>query len=117
MPLCVLVPRVGIEVLLHLRHPAVRLGAETQLDLDKSFEGGVEIRHAQVDQLRQLRAELLVQLLVRRPGHIHLLLGAGQLGDILVRLLHQLLDFGAEGVVIEEFVTAFLDACDGSKGK
>ena len=107
----VLVAGVGVEVLLDLGHAAVGLGAEAQLDLDEGLEAGVEVGDAQVDELRQLRAQLLVQLVVRRLGHVHLLLGPRQLRHVLVRLLCQLLDLGAQRVVVEQLVAALLNAC------
>lgn len=38
LALCVLIPRVRIQVLLHLRHARVCLGAEAQLDLDERLK-------------------------------------------------------------------------------
>lgn len=107
----VLLPRLSIEVLLDLGHAAVSLGAKAQLDLDESLEGGVEVGNTQVDKLGQLSAELLVELLVGSLGHVLFLLGTGELGHILVRFVDEALDFGAQGIVVEELVAAFLDAC------
>ena len=87
MTLGVLLARVGVEVLLHLGHAAVGLGAEAQLNLDQGLEAGVEVGHAQVDELRQLRAQLVVQRLVRRLGELGLALRARQLARVLVGLL------------------------------
>lgn len=111
MPLRILLPRVGIEELLHLRHPRIRLGAEAQLDLHQGLEAGVEVRHAQIDELRQLREELLVESFVGGAGEIGFPFRAGKFRGVLVGFLHQLLDAGTGGVVIEELVVAFFDAC------
>ena len=108
--LCVLISGVCIQVLLNLGHPAVRLGTEAQLNLDEGLETGVEVGDAEVDQLGQFAAQLLVELLIGGPCDVHLLFGAGQFRDILVGLLGQLLDPGPQSVVVEQFVTALLDA-------
>ena len=52
MSLRIHLPRVCIEILLHLRHARICLGAKPQLDLNEGLETGVQIRHAQIDQLR-----------------------------------------------------------------
>lgn len=111
MPLRILLPRVRVQELLHLRHPTVRLGAEAQLDLHQGLKAGVQVGHAQVDELGQFGEELLVEGFVGGAGEVGLALGAGQLRRILVRFLDELLDPGAGGVVVQEFVVAFLDAC------
>jgi hypothetical protein len=107
----VLLPRVRVEILLDLGHARVRLGAEAQLDLDEGLERGVEVRHAQVDELRQLGEQLLVERLVRLLCELRLALGARQLRGVLVRLLDQFLDAGSRGVVVEQLVITLLDAC------
>lgn len=106
----VLISRLRIEVLLHLSHARVGLGAEPQLDLDEGLKAGVEVGHAEVDQLRKLGEELLVELLVGLLGDFGLALGARQLGGVLVGLLDELLHLGAHSVVVKEFVVALLDA-------
>lgn len=111
MALRILLPRVGVQELLHLRHPAVGLGAEAQLDLHQGLEAGVQVGHAQVNELGQFREELLVEGLVGGAREVGLALGAGQFRRVLVRFLDELLDAGPGGVVVEEFVVAFLDAC------
>lgn len=93
-----------------LSHARVCLGTETQLNLDEGFKAGVEVGHAEVDELGEFGEKLLVQLLVGLLGHFGFALGTGQLCNILVRLLDEALDLGAHGIVVEEFVVAFLDA-------
>ena len=56
----VLFSGIGIQVLLDLSHSRVGFGAESQLNLDKGFERGVEIWNAQVDELGQFGEKLLV---------------------------------------------------------
>lgn len=106
----ILIPRLRIKVLLHLRHTRVRLRTEPELDLDQRLEAGIEVRNAQVDQLGEFGEELVVQLLVGLLGHFGFPLCAGQLGCVFVGFLDELLHLGAHGVVVEEFVVAFLDA-------
>jgi hypothetical protein len=77
LTLGVLFSCVGIEVLLDLRHATVRLGAEAELDLDEGLERRVKVGHAQVDELRQLGAQLFVELLVGCLGHLQLLFRPG----------------------------------------
>ena len=107
----ILLARVGIEMLLNLRHAAVGLGAEFELDLDQSLEAWVEIGDAQIDELRELGRELLVELLVGGFGHLRLFLGTRELGGVLVGLLDEFLDLGTHGVVVEELVVTLLNAC------
>ncbi len=111
MPLRVLLPRVGVQKLLHLRHPRIRLGAEPQLDLHEGLEAGIQVRHAQVDELREFGEELLVEGFVGGAREVGFAFGAGELRGVLVGFLDQFLDAGPGGVVVEEFVVAFLDAC------
>jgi hypothetical protein len=106
----VLVARLGIKILLDLRHARVCLCAEAQLNFDKGLEAGIEVRHAQVDELREFVEELLVQLLVGMLGHFSFALCARQLGHVLVGFLGELLDLGTHRVVVQELVVAFLDA-------
>lgn len=91
----ILLPRLSIEVLLNLGHAAVSLGTEAQLDLDESLERGIEIGYTQVNELRQLGAELFVELLISGLGHVLLLLGTRELSHILVGFVNETLDFGA----------------------
>lgn len=114
LALCILISGLGVQILLDLGHPAVGLGTESELDLDQGLEGRVEVRNAQVDKLGKLGAQLLVQLFVGGLRHILFFLGAGQLGDILVRLVDQALDFGAERIIVKELVASLLDAYEGS---
>lgn len=72
---------------MHLRHTRVGLGTEAQLDLDKGLEAGVEVGHAQVDELGKLGEELLVEGFVGGARELGLALGPGQLGRVLIRLL------------------------------
>ena len=106
----VLLPRVGVEELLDLRHAAVGLGAEAQLDLDEGLEARVEVGHTQVDELRQFGEELLIERFVGRAGEFGVALGAGELGRVFVGLFDEFLDAGAGRVVVEEFVVAFFYA-------
>ena len=117
MPLRILLPGIRIQKLLHLRHTAVRLGAEPQLDLDQGLEAGVQIGDPQVDELGQFGEELLVEGFVGGAGEFGFALRARQLGGVFVGLFDQLLDAGAGGVVVEEFVVAFFYACGGGRGK
>ena len=109
-PACILLPRILIQILLHLRHARVRLGAEPQLNLDQGLEAGVEVRHAEVDELGDLLLELIVEGLVGGAGHLGLFLGARQLRHVLVRLLGQPLDFGAQAVVVRQLMLSLLHA-------
>lgn len=111
MPLRVLFPRVRVEELLHLRHSGVRFGAEAQLDLHQGLEAGVEVRYAQIDELRQFGEELLVECFVGGAGEIGFAFCARKFRGVLVGFFHELFDAGAGGVVIEELVVAFFDAC------
>ena len=106
----ILLSRVRVQELLHLRHSRVRFGAEPQLDLDQRLERRIQIRHAKVDQLRQFRKELFVQGLVGGFGKVGFPLCAGQLRGVFVGLFHQLLHLGTCGVVVEELVIPFLNA-------
>lgn len=47
--LCILLSRIRIQILLHLRHPRVRLRAKPQLDFDQRFKGGVEIGYSELN--------------------------------------------------------------------
>ena len=116
VPLRVLLPRIGIQKLLHLRHPAIRLGTEPQLDLHQSLEARIQIRYAQVDELRQFGEELLVQGFVGGAGEFGFTLRARELGGVFVGLFDEFLDACARGVVVEEFVVAFFYACRGRLG-
>lgn len=106
----ILIPRLRIKILLHLGHPRIRLRTKAQLNLNQSLETGIQVRHAQVDQLGKLGEQLLVELLVGLLGHFGLALGPGQLRRVLVGLFDELLDLGAHGVVVEELVVALFDA-------
>lgn len=106
----ILLPGIGIQILLHLGHARVRLGAEAQLDLDEGLEAGVQVGHAEIDDLGQFGKQLVVEGFVGGFGHVGFLLGARELGDVLVGFFHQLFHFGARGVVVEEFVVALFDA-------
>lgn len=110
LTLGVLLAGVGVQVLLDLGHAGVSLGAEAELDLDEGLEARVQVRDAEVDELGELREELVIELLIGGLGHLGLLLGAGELGHVLVGLLNELLDLGAHGVVVKELVVALLDA-------
>jgi hypothetical protein len=105
----ILLTGIGIEVLLNLGHARVGFSAESELNLYESFEAWIEIWDTEIDELRELGEQLLVQLLVCCLGHLGLLLGAGELGDILVRLLNELLDLSTHGVIVQELVVALLD--------
>ena len=110
LALGVLVSCVGIEILLNLGHARVGLSAEPQLDLDQGLEAGVQVGHAQVDQLGQLGGQHLVELVVGGLCHLLVLLGARQLGHVLVGLVSQLLDLGTGAVIVEGLVVALGDA-------
>lgn len=110
MPLRILLSRIRIQELLHLRHPGVRLRAESQLDLHQRFKAWIEVGHTEIDELREFGEELLVECFVSGFGKIGLALGAGQLRGIFVGLFHELLHFGPRGVVVEEFVVTLFDA-------
>ena len=110
LTLSVLLAGICVKVLLDLSHAGVGLGAEAELDLYQSLEAGIEVGDTEVDELRELGEQLVVELLVRGLGQLGVLLSTGKLGDVLVRLLDELLDLGAHGVVVEELVVALLDA-------
>lgn len=114
MPLGILLPRIRIQKLLHLRHARVRLGAKPQLDLHQRLEAGVEVGHAQVNELGQFGEELLIEGLVGGFGEVGFAFGAGEFGWVFVGFLDEFFDFGAGGVVVEEFVVALFDAWDCS---
>ena len=116
MALGILLSRISIQKLLHLRHTAVRLGAEPQLDLDQGLEARVQIGYAQVDELGQLGEELLVEGFVGGAGEFGFALGARELGGVFVGFFDEFLDACAGGVVVEEFVVAFFYAC-GREGE
>jgi hypothetical protein len=97
---------------LNLCHSRVRLSAEAQLNLDKRFEAGIEIGNTKIDELGEFAEELLVELLISCLGHICLLLSAGKFGNILVRLLNELLNLRAHRVVVEQFVITLFDTYD-----
>jgi len=82
----ILISSVRIQILLHLSHSRVSFCAESQLDLDESLKGGVEVRDAQFDELGQFVEELFVELFVGCAGHFCFLFGAGQFCDVLVGL-------------------------------
>ena len=81
------------------------------MNFDEGLEAWVEIRHTEIDQLGQFRKELLVEGFVGGFGKIGFTLGAREFGGILVRLFDEFLYFGAGGVIIEEFMVAFFNAC------
>lgn len=108
--LSILLPNVLIQILLHLRHAAIRLRAEPQLNLDQRLEARIQIRHSQIDQLGDLGDELLVQGIVCGFRGRGFLLRAGQFGDVFVGLLDEPLYFCAQVVVVEGLVGAFFDA-------
>lgn len=110
LALGILISCVGIQILLNLGHSRVGFGAKAQLDLHEGLETGVQVGYAQVDQLGQLGGEHLIQLVVCSLGHLFVLLGARQLGHILVGFVGQFLDLGAGSVVVEGFVIALRDA-------
>ena len=110
MTLRVLFPRVRIEELLHLRHPAIRLGTEPQLDLHQRLEARIQVRDAEVDELGQFGEELLVEGFIGGFGEFGFSLGAGQFGWVLVGFFDQLFHPRACRVVVEEFMVAFFDA-------
>lgn len=112
MTLRILISSISIKVLLDLSHPAVRFGTESELNLDKSLETGIQIRDTEVDKLREFGEELLVELLIGSLGHLGLLFCTRQLGDVFVGLFGELLDLGTHGIVVKEFVIALLNACD-----
>jgi len=111
LPLRVHLSRIRIQKLLHLRHPTVRLGTEAQLDLHQRLEARIQIRNPQVNQLGQFAEELLVERFVGRARELGFALRAGEFGGVFVGFFDEFLDAGAGGVVVEEFVVAFLDAC------
>lgn len=106
----ILLPRIRIQILLHLCHPRIRLRAEPQLNLHQRFKRRVQIRNTQRNQLRQLGLQLLIQLLVRLTRNFAFLLHARQLGGILVGLLDKTLHLGANAVVVLEASVALFDA-------
>lgn len=110
MALGILFPRVGVQELLHLGHPRVRLSAEPQLDLHQCLEARVEIRHAQIDELGEFGKELLVEGFVGGASEVGFAFGPGELGGVFVGLFDEFLDAGAGGVVVEEFVVALFYA-------
>ena len=117
MSLRILLPRISIQKLLHLRHTAIRLGAKPQLDFHQGLEARIEVGDAQVDELGQFGEELFVEGFVGGAGEFGFALGARQLGGVFVGLFDELLDAGAGGVVVEEFVVAFFYACVGGRGR
>lgn len=110
MALRILLPRIRIQILLHLRHPAIRLGAKPQLDLHERLEARVQVGNAQVDELREFGEELFVEGFVGGLGEFGFALGTGEFGGVLVGLFDKPFDAGAGGVVVEEFVVALFDA-------
>jgi hypothetical protein len=106
----ILISGLRIKILLDLSHATVRFGAESELDFDERFERRIEVWDAEIDELGEFGEELFVELLVGLLCHFGLSLCARQFGHVLVGLFYQLLDLGADGVVVEELVVAFLDA-------
>ena len=96
--------------MLDLSHAGVSLRAKAQLDLDKGFEAGVQVRHAQVDELRQFREELVVEGFVGGAGELGFALGAGKFAWVFVWFFHQFFYAGASRVVVEQFVVTFFYA-------
>ena len=111
MSLRILLPRVRVQKLLHLRHPRVGLRAEPELNLHQRLEARVQIRDAQVNELRELGEELFVECLVGAAREFGFAFGAGELRGVLVGFFDEFFHFGARGVVVEEFVVAFFNAC------
>lgn len=109
MPLRILLSRIRIEELLHLRHPAVRLGTEPQLDLHQRLKAGIQVWYAKVDELREFGKELFIESFVGAAGEFGFALCAGELGGVFVGLFDEFFDTGAGGVVVEEFVVAFFN--------
>lgn len=110
MALGVLFPRIGVQELLHLRHAAVGLGAEPQLDLDQGFEARVQIGHAEIDELGQFVEELIVERFVGGACLFGFAFGAGEFGGVFVGFFDQFLHPRPCGIVVEEFVVAFFYA-------
>ena len=61
----------------------------------------------------QFGEELLVEGFVCGAGEFRFPLCARELGSVFVGLFYEFLDACAGGVVVEEFVIAFFDACRG----
>ncbi len=110
MALRVLFPRIRIQKLLHLRHTAVRFGAESQLDLDQGFETRVEIGDPEVDELGELGEELFVEGFVGGAREFGVAFGPREFGRVFVGFFDQFFHSCPRGVVIEEFVVALFYA-------
>ena len=106
----ILISSVRIQVLLDLSHSRVSFGTEAQLDLDESLKGRIQVGNAEFDELGQFREELFVELVIGGACHFCFLFCAGQFGNVLVGLFGEAFHLGADAVVVEEFVVAFLDA-------
>lgn len=106
----ILISRLSIKILLNLRHTRIRLCAKAQLNLDQGLETGIQIWHAQIDELGQFVEELLVELFVCLLCDFGFALCARKFCRVLVGFLDEALDFGAHGVVVEKFVVALFDA-------
>lgn len=81
------------------------------MDLHERLETGIQVGHAQVDELGEFGEELLVEGFVGGTGEVGFAFGARELGGVFVGFLDEFLNAGAGGVVVEEFVVAFFDAC------
>ena len=111
MALGVLFAGIGVEELLHLRHAAVGLGAEAQLDFNQGFEARVQVGHAQIDESGEFLEQLLVEAFVGGAGGFGFAFGAGEFGGVLVGFFGEFFHSGSRGVVVEEFVVAFFYTC------
>jgi len=106
MALRVLLPRICIQKLLHLRHPRVGFRTEPELNLDEGLEARVKIGHTEIDELGQFGEELLVQCLIGSFGEVRLPLCARELRGVFIGLFDEFLHLSTGGVVIEELVIA-----------
>ena len=92
---------------LHAAHLLIPLLCKLALHANHRLERGVEERHAEVEELGQVRDELLVDVLEHVLGVVVLLLRLGQLRHVLARLVGQLADFTPCSVVVKQLLVAF----------
>lgn len=112
-PLCRLLELVALSLrgkeLSQILQSVMCVLGKGQLRLDDSLKRRVQVRHARVDNLWQLRGQLGVHGLVHLAQLVGLMLGPRELGRVLRGLFDKLADLGPGGVVVKQLLVPALD--------